>query len=166
VLDLLFRVAYRCAYRVMRVYWRVAHPRTHGALVAVWSRGEVLLVRNSYVPYHSLPGGYVRRGEVARDAAARELLEETGLRVEPAKLSLALALRHEWEGKRELVEVFELEAPERPAVRADMREVVEVSFRAVDEALALDLFPPIREVLQRRRPGGGPGQATTERPGS
>jgi dGTP triphosphohydrolase len=33
---------HRLAYRVMRLYWRTLHPLTHGALVAVWSAGEVL----------------------------------------------------------------------------------------------------------------------------
>src|SRR6185369_16200092 len=77
MIDFLYRSAYRTAYRMMRLYWSMAHPATHGALLAIWNEGEILLVRNSYVPYYSLPGGYVHRDETGRQAAARELFEET-----------------------------------------------------------------------------------------
>src|SRR5437868_720913 len=49
VINLLFRVAYRGAYQLMRIYWRAVHPQAHGALVAIWHDGRILLVRNSYV---------------------------------------------------------------------------------------------------------------------
>lgn len=45
---------------------------------------DVLLVRRGWEPYKdelALPGGYVDRGETSRVAAARELKEETGIRV-------------------------------------------------------------------------------------
>ncbi len=166
VIDLFFRVAYRCAYRLMRVYWRLAHPQTHGALVAVWHEGMALLVRNSYVPYHSLPGGYVRRHETAREAALRELFEETGIRADASALKLAVDERHEWEGKRERIEIFEIDVAERPTVKVDNREVVQAAFFDPEEALALDLFPPIRQVMQRRLlPGdaGSPAQGAASR---
>lgn len=46
--------------------------------------GRVLMVRRAIQPgmgLWSMPGGYVDRGEVVEEAAAREVLEETGLRV-------------------------------------------------------------------------------------
>jgi 8-oxo-dGTP pyrophosphatase MutT (NUDIX family) len=152
--DQLHRLAYRGAYRVMRLYWQTLHPVTHGALVAVWSGGEVLLVQTSYLPYLSLPGGYVRRGETGRQAAARELREEVGLTVPPEALTPALDRQHSWEGKRERVEIFELELPERPRLALDRREVVAARFYRPQETRGLDLFPPGRTVIDRRRPGG------------
>jgi hypothetical protein len=62
LIDRGFQLAYVCAYRMMRVYWMLRRPATHGALVALWNGGEVLLVKNSYARYYGLPGGYVRRG--------------------------------------------------------------------------------------------------------
>lgn len=150
VVDLLFRTLYRLAYRVMRVYWAVFHPRTHGALVALWHDGEVLLVHNSYTGYYSFPGGYVRARETGREAARRELEEEVGIRVELSELEPALVVEGPWEGKRDRVEIFELGLPRRPAFEVDHREVVEARFFAPGRALELELFPPVRAVIERR----------------
>jgi ADP-ribose pyrophosphatase YjhB (NUDIX family) len=149
-----FQLAYVCAYRLMRAYWRLSHPTTHGSLVAIWNRGEVLLVRNSYVPYYGLPGGYVRRGESARDAAMRELFEEVGVSAKPEDLRLLLEETHEWEGKHDHVQIFGLDLPTRPTVAVDNREVVEASWWSPARALSLDLFPPLRHVLEN-----GPSRA-------
>ncbi len=153
MIDLLFRMLYRLAYRAMRVYWAVFHPRTHGALVALWHGGEVLLVHNSYTPYYSLPGGYVRPRETGREAARRELLEEVGIRVELSELAPVLDQERAWEGKRDRVEIFELGLPRRPAFQVDNREVVEAGFYAPARALELELFPPVRDAIQRRVQG-------------
>jgi len=150
VIDLFYRVAYKCAYRLMRVYWAAIHPQTHGALVAIWHQGEVLLVKNSYVSYHSLPGGYVRSSETGREAALRELFEETGIRVSPSDLKPVLDEQHDWEGKREHIEIFEIDVPERSTVVVDHREVVAAAFHSPQDALRLELFPPLRKVIERR----------------
>ncbi len=144
----MFRVAYRCAYRLMRVYWATVHPSTHGALVAVWWQGQILLVRNSYVPYYSLPGGYVRPWESGTQAAVRELLEETGLEARPEQLRRAVDLTHQWEGKSDHVEIFELDVDQPFRVKVDNREVVSAEFFAPSAALKLDLFPPIRDAIK------------------
>ncbi len=51
--------------------------------------GQVLMVRRAVETGYglwSLPGGYVDRGEVMEEAAAREVREETGLEVEVGSL--------------------------------------------------------------------------------
>ena len=51
--------------------------------------GKILMIRRALQPgigLWSVPGGYVDRGEVVEEAAAREVLEETGLEVEVQRL--------------------------------------------------------------------------------
>ena len=65
---------------------RVVYYDPKVSTVCVVARGgEVLFIRRGNEPGYglwSLPGGYVDRGEVVEEAAAREVLEETGLEVE------------------------------------------------------------------------------------
>lgn len=153
MIDAAYRAAYKTAYRMMRVYWAVRRPNTHGALVAIWHEGRILLVKNSYVPYYSLPGGYVKPSETARQAAVRELREEIGLEgVSEQDLEAGVDVVHQWEGKTDHVEIFRLVVDAAPDVRPDNREVVSAGFYGPEEALSMWLFPPIarhiREVLQ------------------
>jgi 8-oxo-dGTP diphosphatase len=51
-------------------------------------RGPILLVERAGKPlkgYWSLPGGLVETGELLEDALRREILEETGLRIQPVR---------------------------------------------------------------------------------
>lgn len=149
IIDRLFQLGYICAYQLMRLNWAIRRPVTQGALVALWNKGEILLVKNSYVRYHSLPGGYLHSGETALQAAIRELGEETGIRVRPEELRLSIEERHEWEGKQDCVTIFELDVDTRPNIRIDHREVVDARFYPPAQALALNLFPPLRRSIER-----------------
>lgn len=56
-----------------------------GAGAIVWRGNEVLLIKRGKAPLKgrwSIPGGRIEWGESARDAAVREVLEETGCRIE------------------------------------------------------------------------------------
>ena len=60
-----------------------------GIGVVVWRDGKVLLIRRGKQPRKgqwSLPGGAQKTGETVRQAARREVREETGLEVEVAEL--------------------------------------------------------------------------------
>jgi len=47
---------------------------------------EILLMQRSDNAHWGLPGGYVERGEAVADAAAREVFEETGVKVAVGRL--------------------------------------------------------------------------------
>lgn len=69
-------------------------PRCAGAVVRD-ADGRVLLVRRANEPGRglwSIPGGRVEPGESAREAAVREVREETGLDVEVGDLLLTLVI--------------------------------------------------------------------------
>ncbi len=153
LVDRGFQLAYKGAYQAMRQYWRIRRPTTHGALVMLWNGGEVLLVRNSYVRYYSLPGGYLRAGETARQAASRELREEVGISADADRLDLVVERTHEWEGKHDHVQIFSLDVPSRPEIAVDHREVIEAKWWAPQRAMSLDLFPPLREAIEKRLTG-------------
>lgn len=155
VVDRSFQLAYKVAYRMMRLYWGVRRPATHGALVTLWNQGELLLIQNSYVGYRSLPGGYVGRYETGAEAAVRELREEIGIIASAQHLEKVYDEVKDWEGKRDHVEVFKLELQARPVIRIDHREVVSAGWYSPERALALDLFPPIRFILEARANGQG-----------
>ena len=154
MIDAMLRMAYRVAYQGARVYWRIFKPDNHGALVAMWREGKILLVKNSYVKYYSLPGGNVRVGESAVEAAIRELQEEIGLQVELSQLTVALDRTHEWQGRSDHVVIFQLELDEEPKIQVDHREVVSAEWLLPEQALARDLFPPLRQVIEDRMLAG------------
>lgn len=73
--------------------------------VALWSGNRALLVRRARPPLASIwsfPGGVVEIGERLDEAAAREVLEETGLQVEIAEaFDQAEVIRRDGNGKVE-----------------------------------------------------------------
>jgi mutator protein MutT len=71
---------------VSRQYPQFPHLGVGGIIV---NNDRLLLVRRAHPPLQgqwSLPGGLVETGETTRQAVVREVLEETGLEVEPIKL--------------------------------------------------------------------------------
>lgn len=73
------RLGYRLAFAARGLWWRLVPGASRAAAVALWGPDGLLVVRTSYRPGHDLPGGGCARGESARDAAWRELAEETGI---------------------------------------------------------------------------------------
>ena len=69
----------RIAYAGLRTYWFLLRPRIVGVKCVLTHGEDVLLVRHTYGSRAwDLPGGTVRRREVPRDAARREMHEELG----------------------------------------------------------------------------------------
>ena len=60
------------------------------ASAAILRDGKILVVRRARAPANgvfSLPGGVVETGETLHEAVAREVMEETGLTIEPVALA-------------------------------------------------------------------------------
>ncbi|HUQ14280.1 MAG TPA: NUDIX domain-containing protein [Novosphingobium sp.] len=148
----LHRFALKAAHRLRLAWWGWRKPELHGcnAIVAN-AAGEVLLVRHSYqAPGRwMLPGGGLRRGERAVDAAVRELLEETGCRLRecvPVGVDV-VAVR----GARNNVHLVAARTDDAPV--ADGREIVEARFfprNALPDAITSTAHARIARSAQNR----------------
>ncbi len=70
----------RLMVRLLHLYFRLVRSVTFGVRAAVLTgKGEVFLVRHTYIPGWQLPGGGVEVGETVHEALARELSEEAGI---------------------------------------------------------------------------------------
>jgi 8-oxo-dGTP pyrophosphatase MutT (NUDIX family) len=133
----------------MRAWWYLLRPKHHGALVAVWVDDRVLILRQSYRPHLSLPGGGVRRGERPIDAALRELREEVGLTLPESALSIAWEGTHFWDWRHDHVTIFEARLDSVPPVRVDGREIVEARLISPLAVLAGPRAPFVEGYLLR-----------------
>lgn len=128
---------------------KLAGRSPRSAAVACWRDGTVLLVKNTYSPIITLPGGLVRARESYRQAAVRELREEVGLCTRPEAL-VAVPSR----SGRALFELV-LEPGKEPV--ADGIEVAWAGLVSSDDALALRLSTRVRGYLLWRGGGGSAG---------
>jgi ADP-ribose pyrophosphatase YjhB (NUDIX family) len=65
------------------------NPRLVVTTLPITERGEVMLIRRGIAPGYNMwaqPGGFLEIDETVIEAAIRETLEETGLRVEPIRI--------------------------------------------------------------------------------
>ena len=118
----LMKPALRALYQPAMRLARGLTLGTRGVLVD--AEGRVLLVRHSYVPGWSFPGGGVARGETLLAALARELREEVGVELEEApRLHGMFANFEEFRGDH--VAVFVAERWRRPGPARRNLEIVE-----------------------------------------
>jgi ADP-ribose pyrophosphatase YjhB (NUDIX family) len=150
LVDRGFQLAFKVAHRMLRAYWTVRRPHTHGSLIALWYEGKILLVKNSYRHDYTLPGGYVRRGEPVSVAAARELAEECEIAVDPREIKQVYAGVHDYEHRQDDVTISEVTVDRAPKIAVDHREVVWAGFKSREEALAMPIVPHLREYLQSK----------------
>ena len=144
LIDSLWRLGLRLAYRVLLVWWSVRRPEKHGSHIAVWHGERVLVIQNSYRKLLSLPAGGRTRGETLLAAAVRELREEVGISVEPHELAYYGELVYSSRYAEDHAHVYELRCASAPAVCVDRREVVWAEFLAPDDAVARGVIGVVR----------------------
>lgn len=156
--DRIFRVFYVFGYRLYLGFCFFFRPASRGAYAAVWHEGRILLIRNSYKSFVTVPGGGLKAKEEPSVAAARELREEVGIEIEPKALRRVGTFYSGYEFTRDAIALFEARLSEKPRVEVDRREVVWAGFQHPTEALRLKLFPVVKEYLQSR---SGPNENRT-----
>jgi ADP-ribose pyrophosphatase YjhB (NUDIX family) len=108
----------------------------------------VLMIRRATPPEGlALPSGYVELGERWQDAAARELAEETGIRVDPAGV-LELMVRTDED--RRLLLVFATVPPIPLAALAGFRPTAEASGLLVVDRPRPDIVFPLDAAVVAR----------------
>jgi len=140
---------YRLAALAYEGWRRLVRPHTHGALVAIWHGPELLLVESSYRRSWSLPGGGIGKGETARQAAVRELVEEVGLRVRAEQLLEPWEICERGPGGLNTVTIFSLPLRTRPELEVDGLEIVAGHWLSREQALARELPGHLRAYLLR-----------------
>lgn len=156
-MNLLYRLGYRIAYRLLQVWWLIRRPHAQGASVAIWQNDALLLVRTSYRPELDLPGGGIGTGEEPAAAAVRELREETGLQAEPAAL-VALGEFRFIDNRRRITAHLFASRPSSPVEPVpDRREIVWAGFvprSKLAEASLAKLPRLYLDALRRQVPSG------------
>ncbi|SCL18038.1 ADP-ribose pyrophosphatase YjhB, NUDIX family [Micromonospora pallida] len=134
-----YRIFYRLPVSLRRRLVRLAGPKyTVGAVTLVrdaeaTGAGRLLLLRQPPGHSWSLPAGLLQRGEEPVVGAARELAEESGIRLSPDRLRPALpnALVHA-QGWVDVVFETEVPASETELV-VDGAEVFEAAWHPLDD---------------------------------
>jgi ADP-ribose pyrophosphatase YjhB (NUDIX family) len=128
--------------------FRAATPRVAAGVLFRDAAGRALLVRPTYKDGWDIPGGYVEPGESPRQAAAREVEEELGVRQPIGRLLVVDWAPHPDEGDK-LLFIFDGGNLNRKldelAIAAD--EIERVEFVAPDDA-ARHLSPRLLERLR------------------
>jgi 8-oxo-dGTP pyrophosphatase MutT (NUDIX family) len=110
---------------------RIRRPVTLGVRAIVADgQNHVLLVRHTYVPGWYLPGGAVDPGESVAEALAREILEETNVRIsgEPRLIGIYFNPL----GRNDHVALFEIPHFEQLSAKAADHEIAEARFFQLD----------------------------------
>lgn len=131
------QLSYRIAIRVLRMYWRIFKPTTHGVRVLVThptKQTEAVVIRHSYgnTSLWNIPGGgYKPKKESPEEAAKREVFEELNLEI--SNLQNLGEYRTGGEGKKDIVIIFSGVAvnPKQITISAEISEVAWVEIKDI-----------------------------------
>ncbi len=119
--------------------------------VLIWRDGEVLLVRHERGgrSYWLVPGGGVDAGETMIEAGARELLEETGYKVDVGRLVLVCEAIDPQPGGRHIINAVYTGTVVGGtlAVGVDDKSLREARWHPLAALADLEMYPPIGNEL-------------------
>ena len=136
----------RVIYRLYQIYLFFVRPLTFGVRVILMRRGEVLLVRQTYMDGWFIPGGRIEKGETPEHAARREAREEVGAVIRTLSLMGVYSNFKEWKSDHNVLffsDDFDLRG------RHD-NEIAEMRFFSL-RSLPAGLWPGHRKRLMELR---------------
>ncbi|QJQ31672.1 NUDIX domain-containing protein [Sphingomonas lacunae] len=144
--------AYTLAHSLRLLWWRVRRPNVYGTKAIILNdRREVLLVRHTYAmrDLYMLPGGGYQLHEDPALAAAREVVEETGVEL-AGPLCLHGAFVDAAHGARNHIHVYVGRAAAGARPVADGREIAEAAWFPLDDLPANLSGPSARRIIEVR----------------
>lgn len=148
-LNRCYQIALWCAFQALRVVWFIRRPNQHGALVLVWFADRVLLIRNSYQPRWSAPGGSVEGDESTFDAATREMEEEIGIQIPAAELIFVRDVTFNFRYRKDKISLFEWHPAEMPSIVMDEREIIKCRWFSLEETKIISLLPHLEDYFNK-----------------
>ena len=118
--------------KLFHIFFLFTRPMTLGVRVVVENeKGEVLLVKHTYVEGWYLPGGGVETSETMAQTATKELREEVGFEIlsEPELLGI---YKNSAASKRDHVALYRAQKWREIESFKPNREIAEIGFFAVD----------------------------------
>jgi 8-oxo-dGTP diphosphatase len=143
----LHRRIYRLAFLMLKIWWFFRRPNVTGACVVIGNAERLLVVRVSYREGYALPGGGVARGETPKEAALRELREETGLEPEAAHLVEIGDVVADEQFRRIRTVLFAWPTAGLPQPRIDGREIVWAGYRRPSELHGSPMTPGLAHLV-------------------
>lgn len=152
-LDSMVRLKYRLAYLMSRAWWFVCRPATYSTGVALWYTDKILLVRTSSRSALSLPGGFVKPGEMSDKTARRKLLNGLGVDLSAGGLWLVWHKTLRFESRLDTMDIWEMCVESPPRTWFDGRKIIWAGWMAPSEAMKTRLLPPVALYILRKNAG-------------
>jgi 8-oxo-dGTP pyrophosphatase MutT (NUDIX family) len=140
---------YRFGYPLAKCYWFLARPSTQGVRCLIVNEDKILLVRHTYGSrLLNTVGGGLKKNETPREAAARETMEEVGLRLK--NLQKIGEVDYYEEFKNDKIHVFLAETSDEN-VTLDGSEILVAGWYRLNN-LPTDISPLFNTFLALARP--------------
>ncbi|WP_162242132.1 NUDIX hydrolase [Methylobacterium sp. Leaf111] len=150
-LDRCYQTALSFVFLNLRIWWFIRRPNHHGVLVMIWFQDQVLLVRNSYQPCWSAPGGAIEASESSIEAAIRECKEEIKLDINQTELVFIRDIEYNFRSRADKVSLFEWHPKDRPFIKIDNREIIEARWFSPSSTHTLNLITHLSSYIKDTR---------------
>ena len=143
-----YKALYTILYQAHQVYCRIRHPEVFGSYVLCICHKRVLLIKNSYKRYWTLPCGGISSGETPLEGAIREAREEVGLVLSPEDLILRAKIIFEGENQKDHIHLFECTLSQQPTITIDHKEVETYAWVSTEELSSYTILSPIKPYIE------------------